>query len=232
MSWNLPFSEPIVLPDGLALATLRDAYDHLHTFPRSEQDTEEWKAAVYCLAEAAEHGGAIAFARIGAIRAMRQEVERAPPSDLIDLTMQEVQRLKTDHIDSISQDRERLPSPPEVMKVIAAIVSSPAVSVELRRPISMQQERAVSIIKSTDKSTEDKGLVAFETLQSAITKAVQKAEPFLVDVIVQRITPKSRFDANWALRGVKFGKADREKANKAIITVVERMQREFRLPED
>jgi hypothetical protein len=51
-------------------------------------------------------------------------------------------------------------------------------------------------------------------------------------VIVQRITPKSRFDTNWALRGVKFGKANREKADKAITTVVERMQREFRLSDD
>jgi hypothetical protein len=51
-------------------------------------------------------------------------------------------------------------------------------------------------------------------------------------VIVQRITPKSRFDAKWALRGVKFGRADREKAHKAVTTAVERMQREFRLSDD
>jgi hypothetical protein len=31
---------------------------------------------------------------------------------------------------------------------------------------------------------------------------------------------------------VKFGRADREKANQAVTTVVERMQREFRLSDD
>ena len=87
----------------------------------------------------------------------------------------------------------------------------------------MQRERepVVSI-----KSTDDRSLIASETLQSAITEAVQKAEPTcetFVGVVVQHITPKSRFDANWALKGVKFGRADREKANQAVTTVVERM---------
>ena len=82
------------------------------------------------------------------------------------------------------------------------------------------------------KPTDDRTLIASETLQSAITKAVQKAEPGFVDAIVQRITPMSRFDTNWALKGVKFGRADREKANQAVTSVVERMQREFRLSDD
>jgi hypothetical protein len=227
VSWSLPFSEPIVLPNGSVLATLRDAYDHLNTFPRSDQDTEEWKAAAHCLVEAAEHGGAIAFARIGTLRAMRRQADRNPMLELIHLTMREVQQLKTDHTDPISRDREGLPSSPEVMKVIVAIVSSPAVPVELSDPTSMRRERAGSI-----KSADDKSLIASDTLQLAITKAVQKAEPAFVDVIVQRITPKSHFDTNWALRGVKFGKADREKANRAVTTVVEHMQHEFRLPDD
>jgi hypothetical protein len=232
VSWSLPFSEPIVLPDGSELATLRDAYDHLNNFPKSEQDAEEWKAAAHCLIEAAEHRGAVAFARIGMLRAMRQHANRAPTLELVDLTMREVQQLKTDHIDPISWDREASPSLPGVMETIVAIVSSPAVPVKLSDPTSMQRERepVVSI-----KSTDDRSLIASETLQSAITEAVQKAEPAcetFVGVVVQRITPKSRFDANWALKGVKFGRADREKANQAVTTVVERMQREFRLSDD
>jgi hypothetical protein len=219
VSWSLPFSEPIVLPDGSELATLRDAYDHLNNFPKSEQDAEEWKAAAHCLIEAAEHRGAVAFARIGMLRAMRQQANRAPTLELVDLTMREVQQLKTDHIDPISWDREASPS-------------LPGVPVKLSDPTSMQRERepVVSI-----KSTDDRSLIASETLQSAITEAVQKAEPAcetFVGVVVQRITPKSRFDANWALKGVKFGRADREKANQAVTTVVERMQREFRLSDD
>jgi hypothetical protein len=48
-----------------------------------------------------------------------------------------------------------------------------------------------------------------------------------VGVIVQRESPKERLDANWAVKGVKFGKADRDKSSKALATIVERMQREF-----
>ena len=76
MSWSLPFSEPIVLPDGSELATLRDADDHLNKFSKSDHGAEEWKAAAHCLIEAAEHGGAVAFARIGVMRALNRHVER------------------------------------------------------------------------------------------------------------------------------------------------------------
>jgi len=72
-------------------------------------------------------------------------------------------------------------------------------------------------------------------LELAISEAVKKAasgcEDF-VGVIVQRNTPKSRLDPNWAIRGVKFGNADRKVADEALATVVERMQRELLLSED
>jgi hypothetical protein len=58
----------------------------------------------------------------------------------------------------------------------------------------------------------------------------KKADPdceAFVGVIVQRETPKARLDANWAIRGVRFGKADRNKCSKALTTIVDRMQREF-----
>jgi hypothetical protein len=53
-----------------------------------------------------------------------------------------------------------------------------------------------------------------------------------VGVIIQRETPKSRFDANWAVRGVRFGAADRTKSLKVIETIVERMQRDCWLSSD
>ncbi len=74
-----------------------------------------------------------------------------------------------------------------------------------------------------------------EKLEKAISNAVKKGGPGcenFVGVIVQRTTPKSRFDANWALRGVRFGRANRENADKAISIIVERMQQEFKLPDD
>ncbi len=72
-------------------------------------------------------------------------------------------------------------------------------------------------------------------LESAISEAVKKAAPGCEDflaVIVQHKTPKSHLDPNWAIRGVRYGKADRPVANEALASVVERMQREFLLSED
>jgi hypothetical protein len=228
VSWSLPFSEPIVMPDGSELATLQDAYDHLNKFPKFQQDTKEWKAAAHYLIEAAEQGGAVAFARIGMLRAMKQQADHCPTAELVDLTMWEVQQLKTDRDDPILRDQASL-SLAGVMEAIVAIVSSPAIRVELSNSTSMGRGREPMV---SIKPTDDRTLIASKTLQSAITKAVQKAEPGFVDAIVQRITPKSRFDTNWALKGVKFGRADREKANQAVTSVVERMQREFRLSDD
>jgi hypothetical protein len=73
-----------------------------------------------------------------------------------------------------------------------------------------------------------------EELELTITEAV-KATPgceAFVGVIVQRITPKSRLDATWELRGIKFGRSDRKLAREALTPIVERMQQEFRLTGD
>jgi hypothetical protein len=85
------------------------------------------------------------------------------------------------------------------------------------------------------RSSDNRSSVSREHLQSAITEAVKKADPdceAFVGVIVQRETPKSLFAANWVLRGVKFGRADRDKSGLALATVVKRMQREFSLAAD
>jgi hypothetical protein len=79
-------------------------------------------------------------------------------------------------------------------------------------------------------SSDDRSSVSCDNLQSAITEAVKKADPdceAFVGVIVQRETPKTRLDANWAIRGIRYGHADRDKCSKALTTIVERMQREF-----
>jgi hypothetical protein len=70
-----------------------------------------------------------------------------------------------------------------------------------------------------------------EQLELMITEAVQAApgcEAF-VGVIVDRVTPKSRLDANWWLRGIRFGRMDRQIAREALTPIVERLQRKFRL---
>ena len=82
----------------------------------------------------------------------------------------------------------------------------------------------------SEESSDDRSSVSRDDLQSAITEAVKKAGPdceAFVGVIVQRESPKERLGANWVVKGVKFGKADRDKSSKALATIVERMQREF-----
>jgi len=72
-------------------------------------------------------------------------------------------------------------------------------------------------------------------IELAIAEAVKKTAPGCEDfigVVIRQTTPKSRLDVNWELRGIRFGKADREMVNEAVATVVERMQREFRLTEN
>ena len=77
--------------------------------------------------------------------------------------------------------------------------------------------------------------VAIPELELAISEAVRKAAPAcedLVGVIVRHTPPKSNLDPNWAVHGVKFGKADRKMVNEALTGVVERMQQEFLLSDD
>lgn len=86
----------------------------------------------------------------------------------------------------------------------------------------------VDLAKQPDKRI----AVSREHLESEITEAVRKFEAGcegFVGVIIERLEPKSHTDPNWAIRGVRFGTADREKAAKVLATVVERMQREFPL---
>lgn len=92
----------------------------------------------------------------------------------------------------------------------------------------------MSILPWFPKNSPTRNLVTRRELQAAITDAVKKSDPdceAFVDVIVQMQTPKSRFDANWVIRGIKFGKADRYKSTKALIVIVELLQSEFNLSE-
>jgi hypothetical protein len=77
VSWSLRFAEPIVLPDGRKLATLREAITHLaKIIPESDNDMQEVLAASDLLTQAAEHGGPVEFARIATLQAINRHVER------------------------------------------------------------------------------------------------------------------------------------------------------------
>jgi hypothetical protein len=85
------------------------------------------------------------------------------------------------------------------------------------------------------KPSDDRSSVSCDLLQSAITEAVKKVDhgcEAFAGVVIKRETPKSRLDANWAVQGVRFGRADRDKAGQALATIVEQAQRYFSLAED
>jgi hypothetical protein len=46
VSWDRPFAEPIELPKGKKLVTLRDAALYITKLPKVEHDAEEWQAAM------------------------------------------------------------------------------------------------------------------------------------------------------------------------------------------
>jgi hypothetical protein len=74
--------------------------------------------------------------------------------------------------------------------------------------------------------------ITISELELAISEDIKNGAPGCEDfvgVIVRHETPKTPLDPNWAILGVKFGKADRKMANEALATVVERMQRVFLL---
>jgi len=78
VSWSFRFAEPIVLPDGRKLATLREAITQLaKIIPEAERDMLEVLTASDLLTQAAEHDGPVEFARIATLQAINRHVERA-----------------------------------------------------------------------------------------------------------------------------------------------------------
>jgi hypothetical protein len=74
--WSKPFEDPIVLPDGRELLTLKNAADCIMKLPKTEQKHEKWPTAISCLTMAAEGRGPLMHARIGVLQALNRNVER------------------------------------------------------------------------------------------------------------------------------------------------------------
>jgi hypothetical protein len=74
--WSRPFEEPIPLPNGRQLVTLKDAGTYITKLPKAEHMAAEWQAAMEALILVATLGGPTMFARIGIMRALNRHVER------------------------------------------------------------------------------------------------------------------------------------------------------------
>ena len=55
--WSRRFDEPIPLPDGRELKTLKDAGTYITKLPKAEHEAPEWLAAAQALPLVAERGG-------------------------------------------------------------------------------------------------------------------------------------------------------------------------------
>jgi hypothetical protein len=79
--WSTPFEDPIPLPRGRRLVTLRDAGNYILKLPESEHTAPEWQAAMGALGLVLTLGGPTMFARIGIMRALNRHVERVFNAD-------------------------------------------------------------------------------------------------------------------------------------------------------
>jgi hypothetical protein len=114
VSWDSRFPEPIELPCGVRLASLRDAIIHLvNTVPSSERSTPVILTAAEMITSAAERGGPIEFARVATLRALNRHLECVLNPDIlksrIGTSLRERRRPNT--LDPAAPNAERLLHP-------------------------------------------------------------------------------------------------------------------------
>jgi hypothetical protein len=84
--------------------------------------------------------------------------------------------------------------------------------------------------KDTEQSAKKRTWIARAALESALAETVRGSDSRcedLIEIIVERVVPGSPDGANWAVKGVKYGKAEREPCSAAISKFVEESQSEF-----
>lgn len=88
------------------------------------------------------------------------------------------------------------------------------------------------IWKSETKSEPKRKAIALAELEQNLTEAVRTSHPefeTFVGVIIERISVASRGAVNWTVKGVRYGKANRERSGAVLSHCVEEAQREFEL---
>jgi hypothetical protein len=70
MSWSRLFHDPIEIPKGKPLRTLKDAADYVLRLSKKVTAAEHWQIAMEQLIDAAEGRNFIMHARIGMLRAL------------------------------------------------------------------------------------------------------------------------------------------------------------------
>jgi hypothetical protein len=70
MAWFTRFVDPIVVPGGRELLTLRDAAEYITALPKAEHDVADWQVAMETLILVAERNGPEVLARIAVMKAL------------------------------------------------------------------------------------------------------------------------------------------------------------------
>ena len=70
--WRRRFDDPIPLPNGRQVLTLKDAAEYVQKLPKAEQLLDKWQAAVEALLLIVELNGPTMMARIGMLRALNR----------------------------------------------------------------------------------------------------------------------------------------------------------------
>jgi hypothetical protein len=71
--WQRRFEDPIRLPDGRPLYTLRDAADYITGLPKEQSDQAHWQVAIEALILVARSGPTM-LARIAFMKALHRNV--------------------------------------------------------------------------------------------------------------------------------------------------------------
>jgi hypothetical protein len=71
--WQRRFEDPILLPDGRSLHTLRDAADYITDLPKEQSDLAPWQVAIEALILVARSGPTM-LARIAFMKALNRNV--------------------------------------------------------------------------------------------------------------------------------------------------------------
>jgi hypothetical protein len=78
MVWFKRFSDPIILPDGRELLTLRDAAEYITALQKAEHDAADWQVAMVVLSLVAERDGPELMARIAVMKALNRHSDATP----------------------------------------------------------------------------------------------------------------------------------------------------------
>jgi CspA family cold shock protein len=101
-----------------------------------------------------------------------------------------------------------------------------------RNRLRQNQHFKKSPKKGEEQLSGKRRLITRAILELKIAEAVRSSSPectALVGIIVERIAPESPGGANWAVKGVKYGKAERDRCNASLFKCVEEGQRDFEI---